>query len=160
MEQEIIQEIIIENTGGGQFAVVPYKSGYALKRYRGTGEQIMVPSCIGQKPVTAVERKAFLSCKTIKSITLPDTVEELGDWAFAHAEQLRTVRMPYRALTRGKELFLGCKRLREIVLCGRDGCSDSGLGRMLALAVTVLHDYFLFDPQGVGTDEWVRRWDD
>ncbi len=162
MEQEIIQEIIIENkgSGGGQFVVVPYKSGYALKRYRGTGEQIMVPSCIGQKPVTAVERKAFLSCKTIKSITLPDTIEELGDWAFAHAEQLRTVRMPCRALTRGKELFLGCKRLREIVLCGHDGCSDSGLGRMLALAVTVLHDYFLFDPQGVGTDEWVRRWDE
>ena len=86
---------------------MPYKSGYALKRYRGAGEQIMVPSCIGPKPVTAVERKAFLSCKTIKSITLPDTIEELGDWAFAHAEQLRTVRMPCRALTRGKELFLG-----------------------------------------------------
>ncbi|MDE6365903.1 MAG: leucine-rich repeat domain-containing protein [Lachnospiraceae bacterium] len=162
MEREIIKELIIENTGsgGGQIVIVPYKNGYALKRYRGTGEQIIVPSFIDQKPVTAIERKAFLSCKTIKRITLPDTVEEIGDWAFAHAEQLRTVVIPYRELARGKELFLGCKRLREIVLCGCERCSDGGLGRMLALAVTVLHDYFLFDPVEVGTQEWVRRWDE
>ena len=31
---------------------------------------------------------------------------------------------------------------------------------MLALAVTVLHDYFLFDPVEAGTAEWVRRWDE
>ena len=151
-------EKIIENmgSGGGQITVVLYKKGYAVKRYCGAGEQVLIPS----KPVTAIERKAFLSCKTIKGITLPDTVEEIGDWAFAHAEQLRMITIPHRALTKGKELFLGCKRLREIVLCGSDGYSDCGLGRMLALAVTVLHDYVLFDPLEVGMDEWVRRWDE
>ena len=155
-------EKIIENmgSGGGQITVVLYKKGYAVKRYCGAGEQVLIPYMIDQKPVTAIERKAFLSCKTIKGITLPDTVEEIGDWAFAHAEQLRMITIPHRALTKGKELFLGCKRLREIVLCGSDGYSDCGLGRMLALAVTVLHDYVLFDPLEVGMDEWVRRWDE
>lgn len=153
-------EKIIENTDGGQIVLVPYKKGYAVRRYRGVGEQVCIPSLIDQKPVTAIERKAFLSCKTIKEITLPDTVEEIGDWAFAHAEQLRMITIPHRVLTKGKELFLGCKRLREIVLCGSDRCSDCGLGRMLALAVTVLHDYVLFDPPEVGTDAWVRRWDE
>lgn len=153
-------EKIIENTDGGQIVLVPYKKGYAVRRYRGVGEQVCIPSLIDQKPVTAIERKAFLSCKTIKEITLPDTVEEIGDWAFAHAEQLRMITIPHRVLTKGKELFLGCKRLREIVLCGSDRCSDCGLGRMLALAVTVLHDYVLFDPLEVGTDAWVRRWDE
>lgn len=153
-------EKIIENTDGGQIVLVPYKKGYAVRRYRGVGEQVCIPSLIDQKPVTAIERKAFLSCKTIKEITLPDTIEEIGDWAFAHAEQLRMITIPHRALTKGKEFFLGCKRLREIVLCGSDRCSDYGLGRMLALAVTVLHDYVLFDPPEVGTDAWVRRWDE
>lgn len=153
-------EKIIENTDGGQIVLVPYKKGYAVRRYRGVGQQVCIPSLIDQKPVTAIERKAFLSCKTIKEITLPDTVEEIGDWAFAHAEQLRMITIPHRALTKGKEFFLGCKRLREIVLCGSDRCSDCGLGRMLALAVTVLHDYVLFDPLEVGTDAWVRRWDE
>lgn len=153
-------EKIIENTDGGQIVLVPYKKGYTVRRYRGVGQQVCIPSLIDQKPVTAIERKAFLSCKTIKEITLPDTVEEIGDWAFAHAEQLRMITIPHRVLTKGKELFLGCKRLREIVLCGSDRCSDCGLGRMLALAVTVLHDYVLFDPLEVGTDAWVRRWDE
>ena len=153
-------EKIIENTDGGQIVLVPYKKGYAVRRYRGVGQQVCIPALIDQKPVTAIERKAFLSCKTIKEITLPDTIEEIGDWAFAHAEQLRMITIPHRALTKGKEFFLGCKRLREIVLCGSDRCSDCGLGRMLALAVTVLHDYVLFDPPEVGTDAWVRRWDE
>lgn len=160
----------------GNFAVIPYRKGYAVKRYHGTewyhgtdqyhgtGETVVVPSEVEGLPVIAVERKAFLSCKTIRSITLPDTIEEIGDWAFAHAEQLRTITIPHHALTRGKELFLGCKRLREIVLDGTEEekalRASQGLGRMLSLAVTILHDYFLFDPVEAGSDDWVRRWDE
>lgn len=160
------QEKMIENIGGdgGQFAVIPYKKGYAIKRYRGIGEKLVIPREVDGRPVTAVERKAFLSCKTIREIVLPDTVEEIGDWAFAHAEQLRTITIPHHALGRGKEVFLGCKRLREIILDGTNEekalCASQGLGRMLALAVTVLHDYFLLDPVDAGSDEWVRRWDE
>lgn len=160
------QEKMIENTGGdgGQFAVIPYKKGYAIKRYRGIGEKPVIPREVDGRPVTAVERKAFLSCKTIREIVLPDTVEEIGDWAFAHAEQLRTITIPHHALGSGKEVFLGCKRLREIILDGTNEekalCASQGLGRMLALAVTVLHDYFLLDPVDAGSDEWVRRWDE
>lgn len=158
------QETIIENTGGGQFAVVSNKDGYSIKRYRGIGEKIIVPPEIEGRPVTAVARKAFLSCKTIRFITLPDTIEEIGDWAFAHAEGLRAITIPHHALSRGKELFLGCKRLREIILDGTEAeknlRTSQGIGRMLALAVTVLHDYFLFDPVDTGSDEWIRRWDE
>ncbi len=160
------QEKMIENAGGdgGQFAVIPYKKGYAVKRYRGVGERIVVPSKIDGKPVIMIERKAFLSCKMIRHIVLPDTIEEIGDWAFAHAEQLRTITIPSHALSRGKELFLGCKRLREIILDGTEEekalRASQGLGRMLALAVTILHDYLLFDPVEAGSDEWVRRWDE
>lgn len=160
------QEKMIENTGGdgGQFEVIPYKKGYAVRRYRGIGENIVVPQEIDGKTVMSIGRKAFLSCKTIRQITLPDTIEEIGDWAFAHAEQLRTITIPHHALGRGKELFLGCKRLREIVLGGTDEekalRASWGLGRMFALAVTILHDYVLFDPADAGSDGWIRRWDE
>lgn len=158
------QEKIIENVGGGQFAAVLYKDGYFIKRYRGIGEQIVVPSDIEGKPVIAIGRKAFLSCKTIRDIALPDTIEEIDDWAFAHAEGLRTITIPHHALRRGKELFLGCKRLREIILGGTEEektlRAAQGLGRMLSLAVTVLHDYFLLDPVEAGADDWIRRWDE
>lgn len=156
----------IENIGdgGGQLMFMPYKGGYILKQYRGIGTTVILSPQIEDRKVLGVERKAFLSCKTVRSIILPDTIEEIGDWAFAHMEQLRTITIPHHVLNRGKELFLGCRRLREIVLNGteedRAFRASQGIGRMLALAVTVLHDYFLFDPTNVGQEEWVKRWDE
>lgn len=134
----------------------------SIKRYRGMAENITVPDIIDAMPVTGIERKAFLSCKTLKEIQLPESVEEIGDWAFAHAESLRTIILPAVVPVRGKELFLGCKRLKEIFFC-KDNLEENrklGLGRMMAMAVTVLHDYFLFDPQEIGSDAWVKRWDE
>ncbi|MDE6916990.1 MAG: leucine-rich repeat domain-containing protein, partial [Lachnospiraceae bacterium] len=97
-------------------------------------------------------------------IHLPATIEEIGDWAFAHAEHLTSVIIPRRPISRGKELFLGCKRLREIVFdCSQrewEEYAPLGLYRMLAMGVTVLHDYVLFDPVDFGNDAWVRRWDE
>lgn len=151
---------MIENTdGGGQLEYTLYKNGVSIKRYRGIAERVSVPEYIEGKPVMAIERKAFLSCKSIREIVLPKTIEEIGDWAFAHAEQLRTITIPNHALTRGKELFLGCVRLKEILVDTRDELNALGLGRMLSIAVTVLRDYFLFDPLDFGKDEWVERWD-
>lgn len=149
----------VENAEGGQLAYAPYKNGISIKRYRGIAAKVRIPEYIDEKPVIAIERKAFLSCKTIKEIELPDTIEELGDWAFAHADQLRTITIPNRALTRGKELFLGCVRLKEISVRTLDELNSLGLGRMLAMAVTVLHDYFLFEPLEIGDDAWLNRWD-
>ena len=157
---------MIENMGdgGGKLVFASYKEGYIFKQYRGIGTAVVLPSQIEDKTVVGVERKAFLSCKTIRSITLPDTIEEIGDWAFAHMEQLRNITIPCSLPNRGKELFLGCRRLREIVLNGtEEECAQrasQGIGRMLALAVTILHDYFLFDPTNVGKEDWVKRWDE
>lgn len=150
----------IENLKGGvQLAYAPYKNGIVIKRYRGIATTVEIPAYIDEKPVIAIEKKAFLSCKTIKEVSLPDTMEEIGDWAFAHAERLRTITIPNRALTRGKEMFLGCLRLKEICIREQEELRTLGLARMLAMAVTVLHDYFLFEPLEVGTEPWVTRWD-
>lgn len=148
----------------GTLAYIQVKDGIAVRRYRGVGTRAAVPECIEDMPVVSIERKAFLSCKTLREIILPDTVCEIGDWAFAHAEALRRITVPRHALTRGKELFLGCKRLREIILSGSDAerefDREQGIGRMLAAAVTALHDYVLFDPPQVKSGAWVNRWDE
>jgi hypothetical protein len=158
-----MEELKIENSSGdgGQIIYAPYKKGIAIKKYRGIGAKIVIPSTIEEKPVISIDKKAFLSCKTIREITLPDSIEEIGDWAFAHAENLRELYMPRKELSKGKELFLGCKRLKSIELIGLpEEYLNQGLDRMLSLGVTILHDYFLFSPMDVGSDEWVRRWDE
>jgi hypothetical protein len=158
-----MEELKIENTlgDGGQIVYAPFKKGIEIKKYRGIGEKVVIPDAIEDKPVISIDKKAFLSCKTIHEIELPDTVEEIGDWAFAHAENLRNIVIPRRELSRGKELFLGCKRLKSIELRNMPKeFKDNGLERMLSLGVTVLHDYFLFSPLEVGSSEWVNRWDE
>jgi hypothetical protein len=139
----------------------PYKKGIEIKKYKGIDKNLVIPDKIEEKPVIRIDKKAFLSCKTLRQIILPDDIEEIGDWAFAHAENLRNIVIPRRNLSRGKELFLGCKRLKSIELRNMpDEYRDKGLERMLSLGVTVLHDYFLFSLMDVGNDEWIRRWDE
>jgi len=58
----------------------------------------------------------------------------------------------------GREVFLGCKKLRELAITGMD--EDNGVARMLAMAVTALHDYYLLTPAEAGSEEWLRRWDE
>lgn len=149
---------------GGTLVYYQEKNGICIKRYRGIGQKAVVPTSIDGSPVTAIARKAFLSRKTLREIILPETIEEIGDWAFAHAEELRRITVPRRELTRGKELFLGCKRLKEIRLLGTEEeqlfDERDGIGRMLALGMTVFHDYFLFTPTEVRTDAWIARWDE
>lgn len=159
------QEKVIENTdGGGQLVYEPYREGFALKRYRGIADRVYIPPEIDGKPVIAVGKKAFLSCKTLHYISVPDTVEEIGDWAFAHMGSLHSVAIPRRGLSCGKELFLGCGQLNEIVLCSSQAewseYAPLGLYTMLATAVTVFHDYTLFDPLAFGKDAWIKRWDE
>lgn len=148
----------------GTLAYIEEKSGICIKRYRGIGSKAVVPGRIDDKPVISIGRKAFLSRKTLQEISLPDTIQEIGDWAFAHTEGLRRITIPRCELTRGKDLFLGCKSLEEIILSGTEEeqlqDKKDGIGRMLASAVTVLHDYFLFTPTEVRDDAWMKRWDE
>jgi hypothetical protein len=151
-----MEEMKLEN-----LVYAPYKKGIEIKKYKGVDEVVAIPDVIDEKAVISIDKKAFLSCKTVREISLPDSIEEIGDWAFAHAENLRTITLPRRELSRGKEMFLGCKRLRSIELNNLpEDLKDKGLGRMLSLGVTILHDYFLFSPLEVGSDKWVERWDE
>ncbi len=150
-------EKIIENKYGGQLCFEIDGEKASFKRYRGIAERVEIPQTVDGCSVTAIERKAFLSCKTVREIALPDTVIELGDWAFAHAEKLQKISMPCRDMTCGKGLFLGCGKLYEIML---NGLNDGDcLGQMLAIAVIYLHDYALFELPRVGGDAWISRWD-
>lgn len=148
----------------GALACLPYQEGIMITRYRGIGRLAKIPETIDGLTVRAIAKKAFLSCKTLEEIILPDTIEEIGDWAFAHAESLYRVTIPRHEFVRGKELFLGCKRLHTVVLHGtrkqQQEDEQNGIGYMLAAAATVLHAYPLLDPVRLGTTEWVRSWDE
>lgn len=56
--------------------------------YVGINETIIVPEYYGTHPIVEIEKEAFRNNKTIKSITIPQTVGYVGDHAFENCSNL------------------------------------------------------------------------
>lgn len=148
-----------------------------ILRLSGTAWEVSVPESIGGYPVKTIGKKAFLSRKNIRRIVLPDTVEEVGDWAFAYCDGLEEICLPRGEVRFGKAVFLECGSLRRIGLrgCPKDGTPGNvgareaqdraggrgftGEGELLAAAVTSFDAYYLLEPREVGSGEWMGKWD-
>lgn len=121
-----------------------------------------IPEQIDGIPVTAIARKEFLGCRMLRRITLPRTIREVGDWAFAHCANLTDVRWSGAAGTEpeisvrfGKAVFAGCRNLR--LLYAQDGRESTAA--LLAAAATVMNADYLLELEAVGKPEWLAAWD-
>lgn len=147
----------------------------------GNPVRVHVPARIEEKPVTEIYKKAFFNCRYLRFLTLPDTIEKIDNWAFAHCQQLELVELPWKLMSLGKDLFIGSERLKDIVLrpvelsgqeevaempgmpeeggCGCIICDGTEVSRLLALAATKMEDPYLFRIEEAGTVEWLKKWD-
>ena len=76
--------------------------------YRGKDTEIAVPTVAGGCPVTCIGKKAFLSNKLLKEISLPESVVRIDDWAFAYCAKLARVILPYHRMEIGQGIFRDC----------------------------------------------------
>lgn len=140
------------------------KEAVRITRFQGLGSQAEVPELVGGMPVAAIDRKAFLSKKSLRRILLPGSVEEIGDWAFAYCDHLAEVTIPHRAVRFGKAVFMECKELRRItaIPVGElqpEKAVPTFPGELLAAAVTAMDAAYLLDMEAAGTEEWLEKWD-
>lgn len=84
--------------------------------FQGFSANLTVPSQIEGAPVAAIHRKAFLSCKTLCSVLLPHSLEEVGDWAFAHCDSLTELSFPRQQIRFGRAVFKDCGSLKRIAV--------------------------------------------
>lgn len=129
----------------------------AYEKYEGTDVVFCVPSAKDGIIITEIASKAFLSCKNIQKLELPDTVTTIGDWAFAHMKNLEELIVPFEELNCGKKLFLDCSRLKRIVVRGAT-TKDEGMPYFLASAVTVMEQPGLWCPQRAGDEKLYEQW--
>ena len=87
-----------------------------VARFEGHASRIELPPQIEGCPVAVIERKAFLSRKNLHAVALPDTTEEIGDWAFAYCDNLTEVSLPGRNVRFGRAVFKNCGKLKRIVV--------------------------------------------
>lgn len=99
-----------------------------ITRYKGTSTEIDVPETIGGSIVSAVGDRAFsptaLRLKieqrqqrmTITQITLPETIDRIGDSAFDGCWALKQVRIPDKVTVIGERAFADCRSLCDVNL--------------------------------------------
>lgn len=128
---------------------------------RGRDSVIGIPAVIEGLPVTGIGKKAFLSNKSIKEIELPDTIRQIGDWAFACCAKLCKVTLPYKRLELGQGIFRDCFSLAQIMDASSPAHDTkmTDVSYLMAAAVCTLEAFYLFDLAAAGSAEWFARWD-
>ena len=77
---------------------------------------VTIPEEIDGLPVTGIGEGAFEGCKSLTSVTIPESVTGIGTWAFNRCESLTSVTVPESVTSIGQSAFMGCKSLSTIVI--------------------------------------------
>ena len=90
------------------------ETGIIITKYTGPNGNVVIPSVIEGKPVTAIGEGAFLMREKITGITIPDSVTTIGDLAFAGCFGLTAVTIPRSVNSIGLGSFGNCISLSTI----------------------------------------------
>lgn len=137
------------------------ESGVNITGYQGKDSAITVPDMIDGCPVTCIGKKAFLSNKLLKRISLPESVVRIEDWAFAYCGKLTKIVIPYHRMEIGQGIFKECFALEQII-DERKKEQDTGtidISFLMAAVMSRLDAFYLFDFENAGTTEWLKQWD-
>ena len=115
----------------------------------------MIPETCDNLPVTSVEKKAFLGCKSLKSVILPAGISVIGDWAFARCDALTDFEMGNEGCTFGKGVFDQDLSLQRL---GSAGSSET-YRHLMARAVTDMKAEYMLDRTSGKESDWYRMWD-
>lgn len=77
---------------------------------------VVIPDEYEGKPVTRIERSAFQNNKTIKSISIPESVTEIGAYAFNSCAALTSVALNANITEISEYTFQKCKELTDITI--------------------------------------------
>ncbi|MBR3763282.1 MAG: leucine-rich repeat protein [Clostridia bacterium] len=97
-------ELFTWRTYRGEVTITGYKGGKSVT-------SVTVPAQIDGYPVTAIDSYAFSSSRYLTSITLPSTLESMGNYAFAYCSRLQSITMPSSVASLGRYAFYYCSAL-------------------------------------------------
>ena len=101
--------------------------------YRGKDTAVEVPAIMDGCPVTCIGKKAFLSNKMVKQISLPESILRIEDWAFAFCSKLSKILLPYHSMEIGQGIFKDCRYGRVDLQMGCENApadADTGCRRL------------------------------
>jgi hypothetical protein len=93
-----------------------YPSAVTIAGFIGSGTIVTIPNAIYGKPVTRIANGAFADAVSLRltSVTIPDSVTNIGMAAFVYCKQLTNITIPNSVTTVGDSLFLNCTGLTNV----------------------------------------------
>lgn len=88
-----------------------------------TSGKIVIPNMLGGYPVTRIGDSAFVNCKFITSVEIPEGVREVGDYVFSQCSSLTVVAIPNSVTEIGNYVFDECVCLTSAII-------PEGVGRV------------------------------
>ncbi len=96
----------VEGENDGTFTYEALSDGsYAVTGFIGTSGNVTIPAEYNGKAVTKIAAGAFKENTVIATLTLPDTIVEIGDEAFYRLRKVRQLELPASVITIGKAAF-------------------------------------------------------
>lgn len=110
---EELKGITGENAGL-KYELSADKRGYKVTEFQGINSTVIIPSEYKGLPVTAIGERAFYGCD-IETVTIPESVTDLGSYSFAGCHKLKKVIILGNSLTYLPEYaFAYCSELNEV----------------------------------------------
>lgn len=138
------QSVICQCVGNGSVLSIPDAFSVEDKKY----------------PVKVIGKKAFLGNRSLREITLPETITTIDNWAFAQCDNLSKViilREDKKIMPKlGKGVFSDCTSLRHICV-GDD--RENTFSALLGTLPTCLEADYLLTDETAGRVEWFLKWD-
>ncbi|MBO4678794.1 MAG: leucine-rich repeat protein [Lachnospiraceae bacterium] len=151
------------NVGGFTLLLEAMEDNTAAKvvGLEGAGSRLSVPSFVEDGgvslPVTAIDKKAFLSTRGLRDVEIPAGVTDIGDWALSQCIHLTNVTVEKGGRpTFQKGVFDGSERIESIHLKDFD---DEDMPFLLAATVKRLPAAYLLRDKDLGTPVWYEKWD-
>lgn len=98
----------------GDFIGTDNGSAVTITNYTGAGGNVIIPSVMGGRPVTAIGTNAFYGLTTLTSVTIPSGVSLIANGAFQNCTNLTSVTIPSTVNSIGDGVFLACARLTSV----------------------------------------------
>lgn len=86
-----------------------------ISNFSGKTSELNIPSDVKGKKIKRIGTSSLKMSK-IKSVTIPDTVEKIDDYAFAFSGNIESVNIPDSVKTIGTSAFAGCAKLKSVKL--------------------------------------------
>lgn len=136
--------------------------------FEGVGSRMYIPDFADSEktvPITSVGRKAVLANKGLREVSLPGSVESLGDWAFAQCENMENfiiraavenTESSIANIVFGKGVFDNCHKIKNICVGYEE---PDALSYLLGTIIYKMPAEYLLKDNSIGSSEWFAMWD-